>query len=294
MPVRDTGSPRADAENDFLRARRHQVLSALAGWLRNDTHDVVQTLSFDEAVDALGRRGESYRGTQVIALDAIIGSVDRMRDFDRRFRPTSSKSRQRWERLARASRTGETIPPIDVYQLGDYYFVRDGHHRVSVARALNLDVIEANVTEVLTMLAPVEFSRREQLERKHWRRIFLERVPLSRTRRAHIEVTDPVHYGWLAEMVEAWGARLMHAEETYLDRPTVASRWYEEDFTPVLEMVEDAGVRGEDETEADAYMRVSGERYRLIREHEWNRDIMAQVTRRKRRPRRKQDDPTRL
>ena len=94
-----SGSPRVDAESDFMRARRHQVLSALAARLRNDTDDVVQSMSFDEVVEALGRRAENYLGTKVIPLDAIVGSVDKVRDFDRRFRPTSGRSRQRWERL---------------------------------------------------------------------------------------------------------------------------------------------------------------------------------------------------
>ena len=113
MP-RDTGSPRADAEYDFLRVRRHQTLSKLAHWMRQDAQDVGETLSFSEVLDALGRRGERSLGVQLIPLDQIVGSVDKVRDFDRRFRPTSDRSRQRWERLAEKSRLGEYLPPIDV------------------------------------------------------------------------------------------------------------------------------------------------------------------------------------
>ena len=133
--VRDTGSPRVDAEYDFLRVRRHQTLSKLATWMRSDADAVTETLSFSEVVDALGRRGERSLGVQVIPLDQIVGSVDKVKDFDRRFRPTSDRSRQRWQRLAEKSRMGEYLPPIDVYKLGNLYFVIDGHHRVSVARA---------------------------------------------------------------------------------------------------------------------------------------------------------------
>ena len=277
--VSDSGSPRVDAESDFMRARRHQVLSALAARLRNDTDDVVQSMSFDEVVAALGRRAENYLGTKVIPLDAIVGSVDKVRDFDRRFRPTSSRSRQRWERLARASRTGEVIPPIEVYQVGDYYFVRDGHHRVSVARSLGLDVIEAKVTAIDTFLSPVDFGARADLERKYWRRLMLERVPFTGEARAAVAVDDPFDYGVIAETVEAWAARTMHAEGAYIDKTTMAARWYAEEFRPVVEMIEDAGVRGEDERPAEAYLRVACERYRLIREHEWNAEVMDAVTR---------------
>ena len=277
--VYDSGSPRVDAESDFMKVRRHQVLSALAARLRNDTDDVVQSMSFDDVVEALGRRAESYVGTKVIPLDAIVGSVDKVRDFDRRFRPTSGRSRERWERLSRASRTGEIIPPIDVYQVGDSYFVRDGHHRVSVARSLRLKVIEASVTAIDTFLTPVDIGARADLERKFWRRLMLERVPFTGEARAAVAVDDPFDYGVIAETVEAWAARTMHAEGAYIDKATMASRWYAEEFKPVVDMIEDAGVRGEDERPAQAYLRVAGERYRLIREHEWNTEVMDAVTR---------------
>ncbi len=277
--VYSSGSPRVDAESDFMRARRHQVLSALAARLRNDTDDVVQSMSFDEVVEALGRRAENYLGTKLIPLDAIVGSVDKVRDFDRRFRPTSGRSRQRWERLARASRTGEEIPPIDVFQVGDYYFVQDGHHRVSVARSLGLDVIEARVTAIETFLTPVGIGARSDIERKYWRRLMLERVPFSGEARAAVAVDDPFDYGVIAETVEAWAARTMHAEGAYMDKATMAARWYAEEFKPVVDMIEEAGVRGEAERPAAAYLRVACERYRLIRDHEWNTEVMGAVTR---------------
>jgi len=277
--MRDSGSPRVDAESDFMRARRHQFLSGLAARLRNDTDDVVQSLSFDEVVEALGRRAEHYLGIKVIPLDAIVGSVDKMRDFDRRFRPTSAVSRQRWERLSRASRTGEVIPPIDVYQIGDYYFVRDGHHRVSVARSLKLEVIEARVTAIETFLAPVGIGARSDLELKYWRRIMLQRVPFTGEARAAVAVDDPFASGVIAETVEAWATRTMHAEGTYMDKRTMAARWYAEEFAPVVQLIEEAGVRGDDERPAEAYLRVAGERYRLIRDHAWDAEIMDAVRR---------------
>lgn len=273
----DSGSARIDAESDFMRARRLQTLSALAARLRGDHEDTSRALSFDEVVEALGRRGERRLGLQLIPLDAIIGSVDKVRDFDRRFRPTSDKSRARWERIARASRVGEEIPPIDVYKLGDYYFVRDGHHRVSVARALRLKLIEAEVTEVQTLLEPRDFGRRTDLEMKLWRKLFLQRVPLEKSWRGKVTVSEPYAYGVLAEMVEAWAARRMQAEAALMDKQEMARRWLEEEYVPVLELISDAGLKGEDETEADAYMRVAGERYRLIREHLWDREIVNQI-----------------
>jgi hypothetical protein len=280
--VRDTGSPRADAESDFLRARRHQVLSALAGWMRSDAaKDSGRTLSFGEVVDALGRRGERSLGVQMIPMDAIVGSVDKVRDFDRRFRPTSDRSRQRWERMALKSRQGHAFPPIDVYKLGNLYFVRDGHHRVSVGRAMGTREIEAHVTEIDTVVDTQGIGGRRDLDGKNWGLRFLNRVPLTGARRAAINCTDPSDYHKLAEMVEAWACRLMHEEGAYFDKPTMAVRWFDEEYSPVLEMIDEAGVRGRKETGADAYLRIAGERYRLIREHEWSRDVMQMIAEQK-------------
>jgi hypothetical protein len=111
-------------------------------------------------VAALGWCGEQYLGLQTIQLDNVAGTVDSRRDFDRSFRPTSNRVRRRWERLDLAQRRGVAIPPIDVYRVGDLHFVKDGHHRVSVARATGQKTIEAYVTEVLTRMPATGISRR--------------------------------------------------------------------------------------------------------------------------------------
>ncbi|MGW0519075.1 chromosome partitioning protein ParB [Crossiella sp. NPDC003009] len=269
----DTGFPRADAENDFLRARRRQVLARLAAWLRREPDDVNIMLPFDEVVAALGRESERRLGLQVIRLDSIVGSVDRTRDFDRRFRPTSARVRERWQRLALAQRRGESVPPIEVYRIGDLHFVNDGHHRVSVAHALGLRTIEAYVTEVRTKLDPYGVRHRGDLIVKDYRRIFLERVPLVGQARAAVVMSDPWDYAELGESVEAWGFRLMQDEGEFRDRATIARRWFAEEFTPVVSMLRQADLVGE-RTEAEAYLVVSGERYRLIRTHRWSDEVV--------------------
>ncbi len=177
MPA-DTGFPSADVENDFQRARRRQVLARLAQRLRRGPDDVNVILPFDEVVAALGMRGERRLGLQTIRLDTIVGTVDSSRDFDRRFRPTSGRVRERWERLALAQRRGEPIPPIDVYRVGDMHFVQDGHHRVSIAIATGAKTIEAYVTEVLTQCRATGIRGRRDLLVKSYERIFRARVPL--------------------------------------------------------------------------------------------------------------------
>jgi hypothetical protein len=270
----DTGFSVADAQNDFARARRAQVLSRLAAWLRHGPDDVDVMLPFDEVVSALGRAGERRIGVQTIPVDSIVGSVDRGKEFDRRFRPTSGRVRERWQRLALAHRRGEAIPPIEVYRVGDMHFVYDGHHRVSVARALNLAVIDAYVTVVHTRLSAAGICHRRDLLIKDYRRIFLERVPLAGEARAAVMLTDPWDYAELAESIEAWGFRLMQHERAFLDRATVAQRWYDEEFLPVVRMTREADML-DTATDAEAYMWVACERYRLIRTHRWDEEVIA-------------------
>jgi hypothetical protein len=279
---RDTGFPVADAENDFLRVRRQQVMSRLAAWMRRAPDDVNIMLPFDEVVSALGHAGERRLGLQVITLDSIVGSVDRSREFDRRFRPTSGQVRERWQRLALAQRRGESIPPIEVYRIGDMHFVLDGHHRVSVAHALGLKTIDAYVTEVMTRLSAEGVRYRADLLVKDYRRVFLERVPLTGEARRAISLREPEEYGDLAENIEAWGFRLMQDEGRFLDRATVAQRWYEEEFLPVVRMLRQAALI-EAESEAKAYMSVACERYRLIRSHRWDDEVINAIQEQKRR-----------
>ena len=276
--MRDTGFPRADVENDFLRARRQQVLARLARRLRREPDDVNLILPFDDVVAALGMRGERYVGLQTIRLDNVVGTVDSLRDFDRRFRPTSSTMRSRWERLALAQRRGEPIPPIDVYRIGDLYFVKDGHHRVSIAMATGQKTIEAYVTEVRTVVPAQGIRYRGDLLIKGYEREFRSRVPLSQQSQAKITVNDPWTYAELGETVEAWGFRCMQHEHAYLDRAEVARRWFTEEYAPVVRMLREADLIGH-RTETEAYLRVARERYRLLRTHEWNDEIVAQLRR---------------
>ena len=277
MPA-DTGFPRADVENDFLRARRRQSLSRLAHWLRREPDDVNVILPFDEVVAALGMRGERRLGLQTIPLNAVVGTVDSTRDFDRRFRPTTGRVRERWERLALAQRRGEAIPPIDVYRIGDLYFVQDGHHRVSIAIATGAKTIEAYVTEVLTQIPATGIRGRRDLLVKNYERLFRERVPLPAEALAKITVTDPWSYAELGETVEAWGFRYMQDKGQFLNRAEIARQWYNEEYVPVVRMMRAADLVGS-RTEAEAYMRVAAERYRLIRTHEWNEEIIERLRR---------------
>ncbi len=279
--LRDTGSPRADAEADFLRARRLQVIAALGSRMRLEDSGDRQALSFQEVVDALGLLDEVSLGVQMIPVDRIVGSVDKVREFDPKFRPRSGRNRTRFERIAEAARRGESLPPIDVYRIGDMYFVRDGHHRVAVHRALDLSAIEADVRLVRTLVEPDDVESHSDLAARELRKLFVQRVPLSRSARQAVRLTRAEQYPFLAEMVEAWSARLMFHEGEVLNRIRAAQRWFAEEFVPVAKLIDDGDLRKKDETPADAYMWAAGERYTVFHNHEWNPEIIAELSRRR-------------
>jgi hypothetical protein len=226
--------------------------------------DLDLILPFDEVIAALGRVGERDLGTQVIPLDSIVGTVDRASGFDRSFRPTSSRVRTRWERIAAMMRRGESLPPIEVYRIGDAHFVRDGHHRVSVARALGMQDIEAHVVEVTTRVGASRDLTIADLPRKSHERVFRERVPLPRDKAARIKPSDKLGYGVLAEAMEAWAFRHGQERGELLDRETAAREWFDAEYAPLVETLREANELGQG-TETDAYLRVGPERYdRLV------------------------------
>jgi hypothetical protein len=288
-----TGFPGSDAQSDFSRARRSRLLAEIGRRLRREPDDVALMLPFEEVVESLGRVGQHDLGLQVVPLDAIVGSVDRTVDFDRGLRPTSARLRSRWERIAAAQRRGEALPPVSLYKVGDLYFVRDGHHRVSVAKSLGRKDIDAYVTEVTTRVKLGEDTRVSDLPLKDHERLFRERVPLPRDARARIQLSDPWDFGVLAEAVEAWGFRAMQNRGTYMDRAEVARHWFQEEYVPVVELLTAGDLIDEDETETEAYMRVADDRYRVLRTHEWSDEVLDELRRAEQRRRRRRRPPPR-
>ncbi|GAA3687956.1 MULTISPECIES: chromosome partitioning protein ParB [Gordonia] len=275
--ARDTGFPDADAENDFTRMRRHAEMSRLMAWFTRQPADVNTVLPFDEVVAALGRIGDTYLGLQQVEVESIVGSVDRTKDFDRYFRPTSSRIRERWQRLAAAQRRGESVPPVRLYRIGSMHFVLDGHHRVSIAIARHLHTIDAYVTEIHTRISPEGINAASDLIMKDHRRLFLSRVPLAGAQADAIRFSDPFDYAELSENVEAWGFRLGQEIGEFLSRPEVARRWFGEEFLPVVRMARRADIRPDLTSDAELYLWLACERYRLVRKHIWDDDILREL-----------------
>jgi hypothetical protein len=131
---------------DFSRARRKALLRQVRIRLQRDNASE-GLLCFDDLRKIPGAVGRIYRGLRTVPLRQIGGSVGRCSEFDRDFMPAKASVEERWKRIDRALHRGEELPAVSLYKVGAFYFVLDGHHRVSVANYHGVEWIDAYVTE---------------------------------------------------------------------------------------------------------------------------------------------------
>ncbi|MCL2264786.1 MAG: transcriptional regulator [Treponema sp.] len=135
------------ASSDFSRARGKAILSQIQNFLNTDRDKL---LSFNDVKEILKPKNQVYRGCQVVPIKLIAGSEGRYRDFNKYFLPKREHLRQRWQRVDEAHISDIVLPSILLYEIGGVYFVRDGNHRVSVAKMQNVEFIDAEVISLTT------------------------------------------------------------------------------------------------------------------------------------------------
>jgi hypothetical protein len=252
------------AAQKFERARSRNFVRTLLRLFSQKPDDTL--LSFDQVNEILRSRQEIDRGTQMIPIRSIVGSVGRYRDFDRAFLPLSGADEARWKRLDIAMNELRSLPPIEVYKIGDVFFVRDGNHRVSVAKANGLDTIEAHVTEVESRVPLTPEVDVDSLIIKAEYARFLEATHLDETRPEQtIELTEPGRYRILLEHIEVhrYYLGLMWNREPTLEE--AATSWYDTVYLPVVEAIRETEILKEfpGRTEADLYLWIAYHRERL-------------------------------
>lgn len=131
--------------DDFLKARNKALFNTIQHILNPDEATLI---SFSDVKKLLKPKNEVYKGMQVIPIELIVGSEGRYKDFDNHFFPKSNFLKLRWERVDMAHYQDINLPAISVYELGGLYFVRDGNHRVSVAKAKGIEFIDAEVVSL--------------------------------------------------------------------------------------------------------------------------------------------------
>lgn len=136
-----------EAESDFARARNKALFNEIQHLL---TPEEAAMISLKAVRKVIKTQSETYIGMKVIPINKIVGSEGRYRDFDNQFFPKRSIIKERWEHVDEAVIKDIVLPPIKVYELGGLYFVRDGNHRVSVAKSKGVEFIDAEVVSLQT------------------------------------------------------------------------------------------------------------------------------------------------
>lgn len=231
---------RALVASQFHRARRRAAIESL---LSRFSGEPVDLLSFDEVVGKLGVSGQSSLGVQQIPVAAIVGSVGRYQDFSRTFLPRRMSDEDRWVSVGAAATTVADLPPIEVYKVGDSYFVLDGNHRVSLARMQGLDFIDAAIVEVRTRAPLPPGAKPDGLIIAAEHAAFLTYTGLDSLRpHADVQVSVPGQYCHLENHIEAYRFILEVDNDVDISFPEAVGRWYDEAYLPMVEAIREQGI----------------------------------------------------
>ncbi len=256
---------------DYERAHNKALVNDLrAAIARRDN----RLMSFHDFRSRINPEGESYRGMQEVPITRIVGSMDRYQDFDRTFLPKKKHTRSRWKNIDKAYYQDVRLPPIQLYKVGDVYFVKDGNHRVSVARERGVEFIDAEVIEGHVRV-PItsEMSTEELLMQAEYAE-FLRRTDLDRLQPDHdIRPTSLGRYDEIWQHIELhrqWLSWIWHRQATVHE---AVNDWYEYIYMPIIQVVRDREVLREfpRHTEADIYLWVMKNRHML--EDEQGQDV---------------------
>jgi hypothetical protein len=247
----------AVARGDFGRARQREIMSRILGLLKSQKDEM---LSLPDVRTIVRPESETYRGMQTVPIAKILGSEGRSRDFNRAFLPRHDKMMRRWMNIDVAHYENVILPPIKLFEIGGAYFVRDGNHRVSVARMQGAEFIDAEVTSLASEVPITPGMSREDIVRAvigFERRRFMADTGLEMTRPgAEITFTEIGRYDEVLEHIREhkWYLNLhQHAEIPLAD---AAASWYDQVYLPIVQIIRDARLlaRFPGATEADLYV----------------------------------------
>jgi hypothetical protein len=228
------------ASEDFSRARGKALLSRLQHLFHTSKDSL---LSLEDVKKILRPKNETYRGMQTVALDLIVGSEGRYRDFNKYFLPRYEHLRARWEKVDKAHLKDLILPPIELYEIGGVYFVRDGNHRVSVARSQGCTYIDAEVTSLSSEIPIKPSMTREDLKQAligYEKKLFYEKTNFGKLSGCQdLDFSSPGAYDLIYEHI------LVH--KYYLNEKVLGAipfsealiSWYCNVYQPIISIVKD-------------------------------------------------------
>jgi hypothetical protein len=239
--------------SEFDQARTKAFIESMLAAINRRNLDL---LSLEEVVEKLRLKHANYLGLQEIAVAQIAGSAGRYKDFTRSFLPRRKRDKERWRQIYTLATTGKGFPPIEVFKVDQVYFVRDGNHRVSVARALGFETISAYVTELVTPIRLwAEISDKELLIKAECAP-FLEITRLDQLcAESSIEFTEPGGYQQLLYHIAAHLYNLRQSIDPLTSFETAVLSWYETVYLPMVKIMRDVKITAlfPGRTEGDLY-----------------------------------------
>jgi hypothetical protein len=246
-----------EANADFQKARSRETLHTILNLLNPSQQEL---LSLREVRETLKPKSESYRGLQVVDIDRIVGSEGRYADFNRNFLPRHEHLRNRWTRVDEAHIQMVNLPPIRLYEIGGVYFVRDGNHRVSVARAQGVKKIDAEVVSLDSEVrldasltreklkqAVVAYEREQFYKQSRFDKIFPD---------YDLEFTATGRYDEVLQHIygHKYYVNLNYQEEIPFE--AAMRSWYSHVFLPIIHTIREQKIlsRFPGRTEADLYV----------------------------------------
>jgi len=247
-------NPLVVADQAFDRARHKAFLENVISHLRGRPTDL---LPFDVIRGIIGPTSSRDLGLQQIPLDKIVGSVGKYQEFSRSFLPRLSQDKDRWKGVFATALDVRGFPPIEVYQVGEVYFVIDGNHRVSVARQLGATTMEAYVTKLSTPVPVTPDSDVPTLILEAEKARFLALTRLVELRpEAKIEASSPGAYKQLEDIIITRGCTYCVNQNCEINWDEAVTRWYDEDYAPLVEIIRASTILSQfpRHTEMDLYL----------------------------------------
>ncbi len=265
-------------ESDFNHARAKAFIGEIIATV---AHRPNELLSYEAVRRSLKVFGEFYRGVHPVRLEQIVGSATlRYHDFDRAFLPIQMRTKSRWKSVDAAYYKDVGLPPVKLYQVGEVFFVRDGHHRVSVARERGQEYIDAEVIEVKTTV-PLTLADIAQnlVEIAGMRAEFAEKTKLDELRPDHgIQFSEPGGYVRLIEHIAVHRYYMgVEAHRPIRWRDAVLS-WYDNLYAPIVATIRAHRVLNDfpKRTEADLYLWIM-DHYYFLREQDESVELQDAV-----------------
>ena len=228
---------RQQSIDDFHRAKNRARIHSLFDKLTWKNPDL---LSLYEVTSIIKPKKETYLGMKTIEIDKIIGSEGRYRDFSAAFLPKREMLRARWTSIDQARLTDVVLPPISVFALGGYYFVRDGNHRVSVARSMGVEFIDAEVVELDSEIKLEPGMTTKQLKQRvveYERSAFIEQYKPSYLPMGEISFTTPGAYPEMVNHILVHKYYINQNVEGEISFEDAARSWYKNVYSPIVDQI---------------------------------------------------------